>query len=311
MTSRFSCFSLFLTLSFLGQVSNSVACLDENGLLPGSKNVAIPTSYHNFLNPFAVSEEAFYKVTEEVEKIYAPIVKSRGGVLEIVRNWKSNTVNAFAKRIGTTYQVNMFGGLARHPLNTVDGYTLVLCHEIGHHLAGKPLASSWASNEGQSDYFATAKCLRRYFSDQDNATIVSTMLVPEKVQEHCFKSFGPSSDHAICVRGALAGLSLANVLDSLSRGAASGSSSRTWGKPTGTPTPTTVNGKPDFNTPDPSKVSSTYSKHPKAQCRLDTYFAGAVCEVPSSVDFSYKDETSGACSNGLSARPACWYAAGK
>jgi Zn-dependent protease with chaperone function len=54
----------------------------------------------------------------------------------------------------------MFGGLARDPLVTKDGFSAVICHEIGHHIAGAPRKGfSWASNEGQADYFATTKCL--------------------------------------------------------------------------------------------------------------------------------------------------------
>jgi hypothetical protein len=293
--------AVLLTFSSVALVSNTFACIDEHGLFPNAKNISIPTSYHNFLNPLSVTEEAFYSVTADVEKIYSPVIKSLGGVLKVVKDWKSKTANASAKRIGTVYQVNMYGGLARHPLITTDGYALVLCHEIGHHLGGKPLSSSWASNEGQADYFATSKCLRKYFSQQDNAAIVANMLVPDKVQTHCFKSFGPSTDHAICVRGALAGLAMANVFEALAKGGGA----RSWGK-SSTPSNQT---KPDFTTPDTSVVTSTFDRHPKAQCRLDTYFAGAVCEVSSSVDFSYNDEVSGACTNGVSARPACWYAA--
>jgi hypothetical protein len=35
----------------------------------------------------------------------------------------------------------------------------------------------------------------------------------------------------------------------------------------------------DFGTPDTSTVSTTNHRHPAAQCRLDTYTAGALCGV--------------------------------
>jgi hypothetical protein len=297
--------TVFSTLASWMFISSSWACIDGQGLLPHGKQISIPTSYHNFLNPHAVTEEAFFKVTQDLEKLYQPIVQARGGVLEIVKNWKSNEANAFARRNGTTYNVSMFGGLARHPMNTIDGFTMVICHELGHHLAGKPLVSTWASTEGQSDYYASAKCMRKYLSTQDNAAVVATMIVPEKVQTHCFKSFGPSNDHALCIRSSLAGLALSNVLHSLTGGGGSGSGGG-WGK---SDRPSTPSVKPDFKTPDTSRVTTTATKHPKAQCRLDTYFAGAVCDVPATVDFSYTDEKTGACLSDISARPACWYAA--
>lgn len=293
-------FFLLALVFFLSVGKTWASCFDDSGFFPNSSAISIPTSYHNLFNLDAVTEEEFNRVSDEVQKLYQPIFHERGEVLEVVKKWKSNTVNAYAKKsmIKKTSRVYMFGGLARHPLITTDGYTLVLCHEIGHHLGGLPLARAWASNEGQADYFGTSKCLRKYFSTQDSAAIVANMTIPAKVQSQCFSSFGPSRDHALCVRGSMAGFSLANVLNALSSGG-----SRSWGGAAGTDS-----AKPDFETPDTSVVTQTFSAHPQAQCRLDTYFAGAICEVPSTVDFSYKDEATGACTSGISARPACWFA---
>ena len=41
-----------------------------------------------------------------------------------------------------------------------------------------------------------------------------------------------------------------------------------------------------FDTPDPNVVSQTNHNHPAPQCRLDTYFAGSIC------DKSYDDVVS-------------------
>jgi hypothetical protein len=81
---------------------------------------------------------------------------------------------------------------------------------------------------------------------------------------------------------------------------------------------------PAFNTPDKSKVSSTNEDHPAAQCRLDTYFAGAVCNVDWKIENSQTDANVGTCSgvgatllqlfqhgnsafSKMGARPGCWY----
>jgi len=71
----------------------------------------------------------------------------------------------------------MFGGLARHETMTPDGFATVVCHELGHHLGGVPkkfswFGNSWASNEGQADYFGIMKCLRKMFEHEDNVKIV-------------------------------------------------------------------------------------------------------------------------------------------
>ena len=51
--------------------------------------------------------------------------------------------------------------------------------------------------------------------------------------------------------------------------------------------------------------------HPYAQCRLDTYFNGALCTVSEIIDFDDDEETTGAChkKNGddRGLRPQCWF----
>lgn len=39
-----------------------------------------------------------------------------------------------------------------------------------------------------------------------------------------------------------------------------------------------------FTTPDTTQVSTTNIYHPAAQCRLDTYFAGALCTIMPDLD---------------------------
>jgi hypothetical protein len=44
--------------------------------------------------------------------------------------------------------------------------TLIICHELGHHVGGFPFVSGtpfggyWAATEGQSDYYSTQVCAR-------------------------------------------------------------------------------------------------------------------------------------------------------
>lgn len=297
-------FNFFVVLCFLISFT-TLACIEKDDeFVPNGNSLSIPTSYINPLNNAPITEAQFNKVTDEVTKIYYPIVINRGALLKVNKLWEKETVNANASRRKNLYVVNMYGGLARHPLNTIDGYTLVLCHELGHHLGGKPFVNSWASNEGQSDYFATAKCLRKYFSKKNNQLAVSKMTVPATVQEECFKSFGLSKDHALCVRSAMAGLALSNVLDAMNN--KSMVPGLTWGKASQSDKDK-IKG-PDFTTTDPKIVKITNPRHPKAQCRLDTYFAGALCHIPSHLDLSPNYEKIGACLSGKSARPACWYA---
>ena len=238
-----------------------------------------------------LSESQFNAVIDEVSKYYAPIVKSYGGNLEVVRNWTDGTVNAYAEQEGTTWKVSMFGGLARHKTITMDGFRLVICHEIGHHIGGVPryAGDDWASNEGQADYFATTKCLRRVWQGQDNAAAVRGMEVPKALTDACSKQWKSSSDRDICIRGGMAGDSVARLFAALS-----------W-----QPKPA------KFDTPDPKQVSTTNDAHPATQCRLDTYFQGALCEKSYLDEIGQQDEVSGVCHGSLGMktglRPRCWF----
>lgn len=241
-----------------------------------------------------ITEEEFNNVIEKVGSVYIPIVASMGGSLQIARKWTDGTVNANASRAGSLWKVNMYGGLARHQTITSDGFALVLCHEIGHHLGGSPKVAGflgfnrWASNEGQADYFSTLKCLRQAFLHDNNEEVVAKLNAPEYLIAACNKSWSNKTDSDICIRSGMAGASVAALF------AALGS-------------------KPDaqFHTPDAAVVAKTNDAHPAHQCRLDTYFQGALCEKLVGEEVSQKEEVKGTChgSTGhtVGLRPRCWF----
>lgn len=291
------------SLSFAGL---ALACsMDgKDGFLP-ENNLYIPESAKVL---GGITEAEFNSIITKVETVYAPIVRNAGGNLKIERSWSDGTVNAYASQSGSTWMVKMFGGLARHNTITVDGMALVVCHEIGHHIGGAPKKggsggggwwggtggiSSWASNEGQSDYFATLKCLRKVFVNDDNSAVVTTLNAPEKLVSSCNQATkGNKEDAALCIRTSMAGMSVSNLFAAL--------------------------GKlpdPKFETPDTKTVSKTDDNHPRAQCRLDTYFQGSLCDVSMNEDVSNSDEVKGTCHPSLGhttgTRPLCWFKAKK
>lgn len=241
-----------------------------------------------------VTEKQFNEALDKVEAIYTPIIAAKGKTLEVVRNWDDGTVNAYAQQTGNVWKISMFGGLARHETITIDAFALVACHEIGHHLGGFPKkrswwSSSWASNEGQADYFGTMKCFRKYVEKDNNIEIVSNMTIPAYATKKCQDNFNNADDLAVCQRAAMAGLSLGNLFKALRR--------------------LTTDLK--FDTPDPGVVTTTNDNHPAPQCRLDTYFAGALCDKDHYDDVSDTDAATGVCvraddyEDGI--RPLCWY----
>ncbi|MBC7386469.1 MAG: M48 family metalloprotease [Cryobacterium sp.] len=240
---------------------------------------------------YTSTEAQFNKTIAKLQAAYAPIFKAQGREYKIISDWEDGTVNAYANQNGNVSEVHMFGGLARHKKVTDDGFVLVICHETGHHIGGAPQkVDSWASNEGQADYFATLKCAHKVWEADDNASIVARLTVPAVVVERCQKGFSAANDIAICERAALGGKSLADTLGDLGN-----------------------TGDTDFITPDTSVVTETDDSHPAAQCRLDTYLAGAVCgkaDLATSV-LDNKDATIGTCNTSthdeLGTRPLCWY----
>ena len=296
--------ALVLGLSMAG---SALACSEDgkDGFLP-ENNYYIGVNQKGING--GLTEAEFNSAIDKVEEIYAPIISGMGAKLNIERNWSDGTVNAYASQSGKTWKVAMFGGLARHNTITEDGMSLVVCHEIGHHIGGAPKKGgtvtqggqwggagstagvlSWASNEGQSDYFATLKCLRKAWINDNNAMIVKSLNVPASVTELCKKATKNNADDtALCVRTSMAGKSVSDLFAALGR------------------LPETK-----FETPDTKVVSATDDNHPKAQCRLDTYFQGSLCDIGMNEDVSQTDEVRGTChgSTGhkVGLRPLCWF----
>lgn len=283
---RFILLSAFLTA--LTQTAHSVV-VEQKGFMQ-ENDMYIPA---NLKSGNGMTENLFNSIIEKIENVYDPIVSQAGGRLNIQRNWNDGTVNAYASRRGRTYNVMMFGGLARHPQVTPDAFALVVCHELGHHLGGIPkmpgFFAQWATNEGQSDYYATLKCMRKVYLDDDNAAIMAKVNVPLEVVNLCAGTFTDANEQFLCQRSSMAGFSLARLLQVLTK-------------------ETRI---PSFVDKDPNVVTKTKHKHPATQCRLDTYVAGAICSVSDTQDVSYRDESVGVCyrANGDTEgpRPLCWF----
>lgn len=201
-----------------------------------------------------ITESEFNAIIDEVIEIYEPIIKgAHRGRLKVNRLWSNPTVNASATQIFGSWEINMYGGLARRPEITPDGFAMVVCHELGHHLAGYPFSGAWAADEGQSDYFATHTCGRLLWKDQSERNAEARSQIDEFPKRACDAQWTDSSEQNLCYRLMLAARSTAELLSSQERKAIG------------------------WDTPDPAVVKSTYHGHPRGQCRLDTYMAGALC----------------------------------
>lgn len=227
-----------------------------------------PNDLHLEDDPFSkasnITEAQFRAAVTKVVSAYAPVVAAHGARLVGNATWQSSTVNAFADQDRGVWSINFFGGLARRPEISLDGFTMVACHELGHHLAGFPFIKdprtgilSWASSEGEADYFASQVCARRIFKDEPLQNAAAQLVVGAFARNKCDSVWSAQSDRDLCYRIEVAAEGLSALLG---RG----------GVASVAPRP---------QTPDRSLVRQTFTDHPAAQCRLDTYFAGALCPV--------------------------------
>jgi len=194
---------------------------------------------------------------------------------------------------------------------TTDALRLVACHELGHHLAGKPYweerdpdnptqfiagSESWAASEGESDYYASLKCFRHLIieGEKNNYEMKSPNLnkYPNEeinyAKQRCSESFTSQQDLRICLRASLAGLTAGQIFKS-----------RFAFK------------EPSLKTPTAKTVIKTNYKHPEGQCRTDTYFQGALCEVSYRNSVHKDDPSKNVCSRKqnytVGVRPRCWF----
>lgn len=192
-----------------------------------------------------LTQEMFNRVITIADEIYQPFAKQNNETLVINRKWTDSTVNANCSRYRGKVTVNMFGGLARRSEVTVEGFALVLCHELGHAYGGYPYIYEYAkmSAEGQADYYGARDCMEM---------VMDRML--DTVE-------GPSTDYMIrscgsdqlCLRGLIGGQSLGNLLSKLSNEDA-----------------------PDYEHLDESITNETNLSYPSVPCRLTTYFYGVM-----------------------------------
>lgn len=232
-----------------------------------------------------MTEAEFNALIDDAAKHYAPIVEKFGAKLIMNKYWKSSVVNASAQKIGNQWMVNSYGGLARRKEVTKDAFVTVVCHEIAHLVGAFPFYSgSDMATEGQADFYATHVCTRKLWQNQSFEGEVAV-----HARSQCDSIYKEEAERKICYRSSMAGQSLGNLLAYLSG-----------------------DKQPQFETPDQKYVNKTYEGHgPSSQCRLDSYFNGALCSKVYDL-FSYpkteEEAYQQSCKSGIGARPRCWFA---
>lgn len=115
-----------------------------------------------------LTSEEYHKILGTFMVEYFQTVKKETGLDFVVNfDWNNNYFGAFAnkeiKNGKPQYAISLWGGMARAEGMTTEVAYLILCHELGHIMAGEPKqtipGAEWASSEGQSDFFAAKRCM--------------------------------------------------------------------------------------------------------------------------------------------------------
>lgn len=242
-----------------------------------------------------ITKKEFYQVVQRVQKAYGPYFEWVGKRLKIQASWNDPELNAYATQVGNISSVYLSGGYARIPYMSRDAYYTVICHELGHHLGGYPhYEDSWASTEGQADYYSTAKCMKVILKfDPENRKLAQSLNIPPQIKALCRQEHKTEDDYYVCLRSVKAAEDYGRMMYF-----------RNTGK------------NPDNAVSllfrDNSRVAQTNPRHPEAQCRLDTKFEGALCNINERIYISPVDELQGAChpkkGHRVGFRPTCWFA---
>ncbi len=205
-----------------------------------------------------ISRNTYHTILDVVSGTYTQAFQQRNERLRIDRLWSDDTNQASAwreeDRQGEIAVLRIPGGIARQPIINADAFTLIICHEIGHHLAGPPAVWKY-SVEGQADYFGVADCLRRVFPKLPEYNVLREITTPEIVIDSCRLVFDDREEGELCMRSAMAGARLTRYFADKRH-----------------------IGYPDFEMPEQLIIPRTNMGLPSPQCRLDTYFAAALCK---------------------------------
>jgi hypothetical protein len=227
---------------------------------------------HRVIDPYqklAAQHNATIALRIPVEaEVSADCMRAKDEDVILRCSWQSDFPNADAgrSRQESTWYIGVGGGLARLPAMTPEGLTMVLCHEIGHLFGGFPFLREGftglalpVSVDGQADYFAAQVCLRKIWAQDDNTVNnegvrYEQMIEPAAVTQ-CNAIYQPQAERDLCYKTVFAGMSFVKALGKTRE----------------------EDPAPSVSTPDRNEVGITDNMHPAAQCRLDTFVAGALC----------------------------------
>jgi hypothetical protein len=246
----------------------------------------------------SVNPNELNELKEQIIDLYGSKVEESGATLEINPILISSNAGAYSKKIKAErkWEITIYGGMIQHPLMSQAALGLIICHEIGHFLGGKPYvkgkklgpilsttAPKEMSAEGQADFFATAECGKKLFARLNLPP--AHLSLPSSLVDACIKS---GTSEKVCNSLVETAKLVSDIYVDLSS-----KIDRIQYDPT------------YYLEKDNTQVPQTLlhvGEYPGLQCRLDTMLAGLSCRLNSS-GVCYVGESSEV----VELRPACWY----
>lgn len=262
-------------------------CAYQTALKASLTNV---NSYSTSVIDKTKNQNKFEEINNRIIDLYKSEIESMGINFHLQNQWQSNNKNAAALKLANDWSIQMNGGIYKDSAITDDAQALGTCHELGHLIGGAPYKSnvpgSKMSSEGQADFWASAVCFKRYTKTYPITQVMTDLKVKQICEENYRKN--PLGHVGDCYRSMKASESLSTFFANL------------------------VNEKkPEFNDQKGIPVISTHSGHPNAQCRLETFKAGYLCEIDEVVSKNLQNniqEMNCQEQNSLvNKRPSCWF----
>jgi len=165
----------WLLLAFFLALPATAEFYPGQGPVPSSKKIS--------LKQLASADSQLLSFEEKM----APLVKEAGGNLHVILDTSDSRVNARARREGNDWMIVVYSGMITETMQEPQALSMVLCHELGHHIGGKPFSSreGTMSTEGQADYWSTLACFKVHHSEEEarTAALYLTTLYAKQIMQ--------------------------------------------------------------------------------------------------------------------------------
>lgn len=242
----------------------------------------------------SVDRVDYMRITNSLTSIYADKIAEQGGHLKFILSEVPGAPNAYAaKKSEGNWEITVISSFLSLSHQTVPTLGIILCHEIGHFLGGKPYVvgkqmtaavRAWApkkmSVEGQADYFATSECIKNLANKIPDLFVNNKGLLNLHSAQECQRSYTNEKEVKLCNEILTAShqtiLVYQQILDQLS-------------------IPSSFFAKIENAASD--RTLDLVGEYPELDCRYETFIKGTLC---SSLNVNE-------CNDLKWGRPACWF----